>query len=75
MSGKDLKAVRLNLPDVAEQARVAARFDSDIAAVRRLQAELAAALGREVVLLKSLLEAAFSGSLTTSTNTAEADIQ
>ena len=74
VSGKDLKAVRLTLPDVAEQARVAARFDGDIAAVRRLQGELAAALGREAALRRAILEAAFSGSLTTSTTTAEAPI-
>jgi type I restriction enzyme S subunit len=63
VSGRELKAVQLVLPDVAEQARLAARFEDAVMTARRLQADLAAAFDRGQVLRRSVLTAAFSGRL------------
>lgn len=64
ISGRDLKAVRLRLPDLdSQKAAVAAANDSGVAATRLASATIAAR-ARSSALRRSLLTAAFSGRLT-----------
>ncbi len=68
ISGRDLKAVTLLLPDCdAQRSAVAATNDADVA-VRRLSDAISSGQHRKVA--RSLLAAAFSGQLTAETATA-----
>jgi type I restriction enzyme S subunit len=64
ISGRDLRTVRLPLPDLSEQANIAARFAEALAATRRLQATAVVVDARERTLRRAILGAAFSGQLT-----------
>jgi type I restriction enzyme, S subunit len=70
ISGRDLKAVTLLLPDCdAQHSAVAAANDADVA-VERLSDAISGSQRRVVALRRSLLTAAFSGQLTAETATA-----
>jgi type I restriction enzyme, S subunit len=70
ISGRDLKAVTLLLPDRdAQRSAVAAANDADVA-VRRLSDAISSGQHRGVALRHSLLTAAFSGQLAAETATA-----
>jgi type I restriction enzyme S subunit len=68
ISGRDLKAVRIELPDLDAQRVAVASADEVRAATMRVMNQIDAARRRAAALRRALLAAAFSGRLTSSSH-------